>query len=81
MNVRVRLFAAVQQAAGGEWFETELDEPATIGQLRCRLVGEMPQVSSLLQQATFALDSQYAANSAEIPPGVEVACIPPVSGG
>lgn len=81
MNVRVRLFAAARQAAGCDRLDLELPEGTTIGQLRRRLAVEVPELSGLLQRVMFAIDTEYAGNMAEIPPGADVACIPPVSGG
>ena len=81
MNVRVRLFAAARQAAACEEVELELPRGATIGELRRRLVGDLPQLSGLVAQATFAIDTEYARDSDEIVAGANVACIPPVSGG
>lgn len=81
MIIRVRLFAAARQAAGRESVELEMPEGATIAQLRRHLGLEIPQLSGLLRQVTFALDAQYAEDTAIIPPGADVACIPPVSGG
>jgi molybdopterin converting factor subunit 1 len=81
VNVRVRLFAAARQAAGCDRVEVELPSGATISQLRRRLVGELPGLAGLVGQAMFAIDAEYARDGDEIRPGVEVACIPPVSGG
>jgi len=81
MNVRVRLFAAARQAAGRDRIELELSEKATVGQLRQRLAEKFPALSSLIERAMFAVDSEYAADGHEIPADADVACIPPVSGG
>ncbi len=81
MNVRVRLFAAARQAAGRDVLEVEMPDGATIGRLRRQLAGEIPQIADLLRRVTFALGTDYAADTDEIPPGADVACIPPVSGG
>ncbi len=81
MNVRVRLFAGARQAAGCDRLELQMPPGTTIGQLRSRLAGEIPQISGLVGRVMFAIDSEYAADSAEIPPDADVACIPPVSGG
>ena len=81
MNVRVRLFAAARQAADREWVDLELPPGATVGELRNRLGIRVPQLSSLMDQMMFAVARQYARDNAVIPPGAEVACIPPVSGG
>ena len=81
MKVRVRLFAAARQAADSDRVELELPDGATISQLRRRLMEELPQISVLIAQVMFAVDSQYAPDSKEIRPEADVACIPPVSGG
>ena len=81
MNVRVRLFAAAKQAAGSGKMELDLPERATIGQLRQRMAEEIPQLADLIARAMFAIGTEYATDNAEIPPDVDVACIPPVSGG
>lgn len=81
MNVRVRLFAGAKQAFGCDSIEVELPDRATIGQLRRRLADEMPELRQVLQRAMFAVDRQYAADTNEVPPDAEIACIPPVSGG
>ncbi len=81
MKVRVRLFAAVRQAAGRESVELELCGGATVGELRRRLVEQLPQISGVIARAMFAIDTAYVRDADEIPPGADVACIPPVSGG
>ena len=81
MNVRVRLFAAAKEAAGRGAVEIELPEGASIAQLRRRLAEQIPQLSGLLPRVLFAIGTQYAQDTDAIPPGADVACIPPVSGG
>lgn len=81
MNVRVRLFAAARQAAGRDAVDVELPEAASIAQLRRRLALEVPEMSDLLRRATFAIDTEYAADGDTIHAGADVACILPVSGG
>jgi len=81
MNVRVRLFAAAKQTTGREAVELEMPPDATIGQVRNRLAEQIPELADLFARAMFAIGTQYATDAEEIPPNVEVACIPPVSGG
>ena len=81
MKVSVKLFAQARDVVGREEVEIELDEPATLDQLRRRLASEYPSLASLVEQATFAIDAQYATGATEISEQAEVACIPPVSGG
>lgn len=81
MNVRLQLFAVVRQLAGRDAVELALPAEATVGQLRRELVARLPQLAHLVPHLVFAVDSQYADDGARIPPGADVACIPPVSGG
>ena len=81
MKVRVRLFAVAKQVAGRESVEIDLPEGATIGQLREQLGARVPPLAKIVGQMMFAIDVQYANDQTRIPPGADVACIPPVSGG
>jgi len=81
VNVELKLFAVARQLAGCETVEIELPDQATVGELRDRLVEQVPALVSLRDQLLFAVNAQYADLAAAIPPGAEVACIPPVSGG
>ncbi len=81
MNVRVRLYAAARQAAGCDHLDVALPDGATVGQLRSSLVEQLPQIAELISRVMFAIDADYAADTASIPPDADVACIPPVSGG
>ena len=81
MNVRVRMFAALRQAVGSDRVDVALPDGATIGHLRRRLAEQFPQLSKSTALVMFAIDTQYADDGAQIPPGADVACIPPVSGG
>jgi len=75
------MFAALRQTLGSDRVEVELPEGATIAHLRRRLAEQFPQLSNLTPSMMFAVDTQYADDGAEIAPGADVACIPPVSGG
>ena len=81
MRVSIRLFAVAKQLAGRERIELELPDGATLAQLRRRLAEEVPELAGVLGQMTFAVGTEYAHDGAIIPPGADVACIPPVSGG
>lgn len=81
MKVRVRLFAAVRQAAGREAIDLDLPDKATVADLRDRLAVLIPSAAGLVRHATFAIDAQYVPLDAPLQPDADVACIPPVSGG
>jgi len=81
VKVRVQLFAVARQAAGQEAVELELPDGATVAALRERLAAQVPQCSAMLSRMMIAINAEYAADSAVVPPEADVACIPPVSGG
>ncbi|MCH8921512.1 MAG: MoaD/ThiS family protein [Planctomycetes bacterium] len=81
MKLSVKLFALAKDLVGREVVEIELDSPATVDALRRKLAAEYHSLASLVEQATFAINAEYATGATKIPEDAEVACIPPVSGG
>lgn len=77
--MRVLLFARLRDLIGAD--HVEVDDVATVGELRRRLVERHPQVAGLLEKCAFAVDDEYAHDDAKISAGAEVALLPPVSGG
>ena len=75
------LFAATRELRGKEVIEIELVNGGTIGDLRTALAAEMPDLSALLGSSVFAVGVEYVPDEFTLSEGVEVACIPPVSGG
>jgi molybdopterin converting factor subunit 1 len=76
MKVAVRLFAGLRERAGVREVELELPEGASLEQVWPALaLGDEPP--GLL----LAVNREYAARSAQLHEGDEVALIPPVSGG
>lgn len=81
MAVRVRLFAALREAAGTG--EADLDPgrlPALLDVLRARHSGRFTEVLAI---STVLVDGRATAHDAEVdvPDGAELALLPPVSGG
>ncbi|HEX8103474.1 MAG TPA: molybdenum cofactor biosynthesis protein MoaE [Solirubrobacteraceae bacterium] len=80
MLVSVRLFAGLKERAGAGRVDVEVPEPATVAGLLEAVattpIGPLPPRSCIV-----AVNREYAAASAPIAPGDEVALIPPVSGG
>lgn len=81
MNVSVRLFAGLRDAVGARLVTLELPESATVVQLKQRLGDEYPVVRAMLDTAVCAIDDEYVPADERIREHVEVALIPPVSGG
>jgi MoaE-MoaD fusion protein len=76
VQITVRLFAGLRERAGSAGRTVELPEGATVGDVWAPLeLGDEP--SGLL----YAVNKEYAAASAALADGDEVAVIPPVSGG
>jgi molybdopterin converting factor subunit 1 len=79
--MNVLLFARARDLIGADRIEIAAPEPATIGELRRRLVQQYPSVAGLLEKSAFAVNDEFADDRAAIPLGAEVALLPPVSGG
>jgi molybdopterin converting factor small subunit len=82
VQVTVRLFALARQRAGRAEVVVEIAEPANVAALKAALAAAYPELAPLIPQLMIAVDADYADDDARpIPPGVEIAAIPPVSGG
>ena len=81
MKIRIRMFAVARQLAGQEAIELEVPPECTVLQLRQRLAAAVPALAPVLPSILFAIGSEYAQDDWPIPENIEVACIPPVSGG
>lgn len=81
MKVTIKLFAVARELAGRDELEVELADGATIADLRRSLAAVEPGLSTVLEHAHVAVDSQYATDATPITACSELALIPPVSGG
>ena len=81
MTVQVLLFARARELAGRETVTVDLRDGASVAELRHALAEAAPALGPLLRTLYVAVNSEYAADADAIPPGAEVACFPPVSGG
>lgn len=82
MKIEVRLFAVLAERAGAASVEIEVPdgERPTMGELKALVSARYPEVGDL-GFASGVVGTSYVADAAEIPPGAEVALLPPVSGG
>jgi molybdopterin converting factor subunit 1 len=81
MTVTVRLFARARDLAGAPSVVVELADGATAGDLRRRLGDIHPALTPLLSHCALAVNDDFADDARVLPPGAEVALLPPVSGG
>jgi molybdopterin converting factor subunit 1 len=79
--MRVLLFARARDLAGADAIEVALPSDATVADLRRRLQQQCPRLAGLVERSTIAMNNEYAADSARLLAGAEVALVPPVSGG
>ena len=81
IRAHVLLFAAARQLAGTDHVVVECPEPATVADLRAALAKQCPPLEPLLPASRIAVDGEFASDQTVINTGMELAVIPPVSGG
>lgn len=81
MRVRVRLFAALVEAAGTDVLDLELPAGATVRAALEAAGGRVPAVRRYAGSLLAAVNMEYVALAHPLADGDEVALIPPVSGG
>jgi len=81
MRATVKVFALARQLAGQDQIQVDVPPMATVAQLRCAISEQFPALADLASRSLFAVDADYATDLTPIPPGADLACIPPVSGG
>jgi molybdopterin converting factor subunit 1 len=81
MIVVVKMFARAKDLAGADAVRVELPAGATVAELRRQLAAQVPALAGLLGRSAVAVDDEFAADGMMLREGVEVALLPPVSGG
>ena len=81
MIVHVKMFAAARQQVDADAVSVELPAGATVGALRSALAAQHPSLQALLSHSIFAVGEQYATDETTLDEDVDIALIPPVSGG
>ncbi|WP_422931690.1 MoaD/ThiS family protein [Singulisphaera sp. PoT] len=79
--MNVKLFALAKQLAGRDEIRVELQEGATIADLRSSLAADYPALAGLVPNMMMAVDARYATDDQPLDERAEIAAIPPVSGG
>jgi molybdopterin converting factor subunit 1 len=81
MQIHVRLFAALAEAAGSRTLQLDLPSGADARQVRELVAARFPQVAGLCARSGFAVNAEFVDAGYSLHDGDEVALIPPVSGG
>jgi MoaE-MoaD fusion protein len=81
MKVSLRLFAAARDAVGERNICVEMQDGATVSDLKERLAYDYPRLEPMMRTLVFAIDDEYVPFEEKLHDGAEVAVIPPVSGG
>ena len=81
MEVHVRLFAGLREAAGASEISVTLAEGASVSSLLGEAQRQFPELASRCDGVVVAVNREYVDPSTSISAGDEVAFIPPVSGG
>jgi len=81
MRITVLLFAAARERVGERQVILDLDEGATVGQLRHELGCRFPALDALKLVLCVAVNQEYCPDCTVLRSADEVAVLPPVSGG
>lgn len=81
MTARVQLFARCRELAGKGAMEVQLPAGATIADVRRRLAEVCPALAGMLPACALGVGGAIAGDAQPLPAGVDVALLPPVSGG
>jgi molybdopterin converting factor small subunit len=78
---QILLFAIASELAERESIEVEVTLPITAEDLLAHIAERVPALTSWLPSCRLAVDRQFVSNEHVLTEVVEVALIPPVSGG
>jgi molybdopterin converting factor subunit 1 len=81
MKISVRLFARARDLAGADALAVEVPPVATVADLKKQLAVQCPALAALLERSALAVNDEFAGDAQPLPPGAEIALLPPVSGG
>jgi molybdopterin synthase catalytic subunit len=81
MTITVLLFAQARESAGRSSVVLELPDGSRVADALALLEAAHPRLASLRSHLAIAVDQQLARPDAILSEGVELALLPPVSGG
>ncbi len=81
LKVKLLFFATCRDITGVKEMDYEVDDQATLSELKKQLYVEHPELKPLEKTLSFAVNTEYVDDAVRLCCGDEVAFIPPVSGG
>ena len=81
MIIRVQLFAVAREIAGSDEVSFEVNDGATIRDIRRQMSANLPAMDRILSHARWAVDAEFVSDDHLVSERSEIALIPPVSGG
>jgi molybdopterin converting factor small subunit len=81
MTAKVLVFAGLRDLLGSDVVNVEVDEAATYASLIAQLSAKCPNAAPLLNVSRLAAGGAFVSPDTVVDPSVEIAIIPPVSGG
>jgi MoaE-MoaD fusion protein len=81
MKIRLLAFASAGDALGATEAEIELPDGSRVADLRARLDRDHPALAPLWPRLAIAVDGRISGSDEPLQDGIEVALLPPVSGG
>ncbi|MCP5058690.1 MAG: hypothetical protein GY937_18470 [bacterium] len=81
MQVRVKLFGSIREAAGEGERVVELSPGATVADLRALLAEGLPAVEKMGERLRVSVNMEFVKGAPALAEGDEVAFLPPVAGG
>ncbi len=81
IHLKILFFAKLKELIGASEIKFDVENGATIQDLKNWLVLEFPQLKDYLPIMLVSINQNFAFDSDAIPDNAEIACFPPVSGG
>ncbi len=81
MNIKVQFFAILKERAGAESVQFQMEEGATLNDLKRKLVEKYGNALKLNNSIVFAVNGLVVRDNIKLKHNDKVALLPPVSGG
>jgi len=81
VKVTIKLFARMREVVGASTLERDLNDNATVADVKHSLQAEFPKLAEVAPRTIVSVNKEFADDTTPVANGDEVAFFPPVSGG